>query len=157
MRNLAELNINEGGRPVSRPPPSDAQISEFERQFGVTVPLPLITLLRYANGGHPERDSIDPVGATDGSGWGVNRFFHLSSDRTGPSSLWKAMQAWHPILGKAAIPIANDGCGNVFFIDSTSDAAEVKVCIHDDNFSVRDLAPSFEDFIDRLYLDPDYI
>jgi len=155
MRDLTELNINEGGRPVKRPPPSSGQVADFERHSAIILPPSYLALLRHANGGHPELDSMEP--ANGGSRWAVNTFFHLSDDKTESGSLWRAAETWQQILGKAALPIANDGGGNVFFIDTASNSGAVKVCIHDDNFAVRDLAASFEDFIDRLSIDPDFI
>jgi len=71
-------------------------------------------------------------------------------------NLWRATEIWQPRLGKGALPIGSDGGGNVFFIDTTSGGA-VKVCIHDENFAVREIASSFEEFIDRLLANPDYV
>ncbi len=62
MRNLSELNINERGKPVGRVAPSDRMIDAFESHFGLKLPTDYIILLRYANGGHPELDSFEPVG-----------------------------------------------------------------------------------------------
>jgi hypothetical protein len=50
-----------------------------------------------------------------------------------------------------------DGGGNQFFLDLTTSPPAVKVCVHDENFSIVDIAPSFESFIDGLSLDPDMI
>ena len=38
MRDLKELNINDGGRPVKRPPPTDADFLFFEQNTGLLVP-----------------------------------------------------------------------------------------------------------------------
>ena len=157
MRKLDELHINEGGRPVNRPPPSSSTIAEFEKHSGLELPLAYLELLRHANGGHPELDSIEPPNAPGASRWSVNRFFYLTDDKRGSESLWEALEAWRPILGKAALPIANDGGGNLFFIDTTSKNGAVNICIHDDNFAIREMAPSFEEFVDRLSIDPDFI
>lgn len=62
-----------------------------------------------------------------------------------------------PSLGKDALPFAVDGGGNQFFLDLKSSPQAVKVCVHDDNFSVVNLAPSFEAFIDGLAVDPEMI
>ncbi|HEX8223319.1 MAG TPA: SMI1/KNR4 family protein [Allosphingosinicella sp.] len=62
MRNLAELNLNDGGRPVDRAPPSAKAIAEFEREFSVSLPEEYIRLLTFSNGGHPELDTIAPMG-----------------------------------------------------------------------------------------------
>jgi len=149
--------MNEGGRPVNRPSPSSSTIAEFERYSGLGLPRAYLELLRHANGGHPELDSIEPQNAPGASRWSVNRFFYLNDDKRGSESLWVALEAWRPILGAGALPIANDGGGNLFFIDTTSKNGAVKVCVHDDNFAIRELASSFEEFIDQLSIDPDFI
>ena len=38
MRDLSELNINEGGVPVGRPAPTEAVIGAFQARFGVVLP-----------------------------------------------------------------------------------------------------------------------
>jgi hypothetical protein len=151
MRDLSELNINEGGRHVARPSPSTEIISAFQARYGVTLPEDYLNLLRHSNGGHPELDSF---GA---SPWAVNELYHLDYDRSVTDSLWVAMDTWRPILGNRALPFAEDGGGNQFFIDLATSKAAVKVCVHDDNFAIIDLAPSFQAFIDGLSFDPDYI
>jgi len=37
MRNLCELNINEGGERVTKPPPTPGEIAAFEREFGINA------------------------------------------------------------------------------------------------------------------------
>jgi len=158
MRNLGELNINEEGVPVKRPPPSAEEVAAFEKRFSIKLPEMYLSLLNHANGGHPEADSIEPVGGLGaGSQWAVDTFFFLSNDRETDGSLWREMEIWGPILGKAALPFARDACDNVFFIDMSSASGSIKVCIHDEDFRVRDMAVSFEDFIDRLFVDPEDI
>ena len=155
MRNLRELNINEGGKRVNRPSPSNELIRAFEACYGITLPEDYVKLLRYSNGGHPELDTIAPIGRPGASPWAVNHFCHLSEDRTSAESLWAAMEEWRPVLGNKALPIAEEGGGNPFFLDLATPAAAVKGCIHDDNFAVVELAPSFQAFIDGLSLDSD--
>ncbi len=157
MRNLSELNINEGGRGVNRPAPSDETVSAFQSHFNLTLPEDYLRLLRYSNGGHPELDSIQPVGRPEAARWAVNRFYHLDEDKTSPTSLWVAMERWRAILGKNALPFAADGGGNQFFLDLNASPPAVKVCLHDDNFSKVNVAFSFEAFVDGLSVDPDMI
>lgn len=157
MRDLSELNINELGEPVKRAAPSEEAIDAFQSLYGVTLPEIYLFFLRHTNGGHPEVDSVAPIDSADEGEWAVNRFFHLDDDRTAVDSLWTEIETWRPVLGKNALPIGDDGLGNVYFIDLTPSSYAVKVCIHDDNFSVRELAPSFEAFIDGLFIDPEMI
>lgn len=157
MRNLAELNINEGGKPVRRAPPSPEVISAFEREFDVSLPSEYLALLRFSNGGHPELDLIKPMSRRDIAEWAVNHFLYLNDDRDGAESLWRATKYWQTILGEKQIPIAADGLGDPFVLDLVSTPPKVVGCICSEDFAVVEIAHSFGDFIDRLELDPDYI
>lgn len=157
MRNLVELNINEGGEAVRRAPPSPEIISAFEREFNVSLPSEYLELLMYSNGGHPELDTIKPMGRTDIDDWGVNHFCYLDEDREGVESLWVETKYWRPILGEKQIPFAADGGGNPFILDLVATPSRVVGCLVDEDFALVELAASFEEFIDRLELDQDYI
>jgi hypothetical protein len=157
MRDLSELNINQGGTPTNRPPPTPAEEEAFERHFGLKLPGSYRALLRFANGGHPALDSIEAMPGSPGDIWSVNAFFYLNQQKEESGNLWKETEKWRKVLGQEALPIANDGGGNVFFIAIGSAGSSVKVCIHDANFAIRDVASSFENFIDRLQENPDYI
>jgi hypothetical protein len=153
MRNLSELNINEGGKPVARPAPSADLLEAFQSETGLKVPPGLRHLLQYANGGHPELDS---VGCAQGQ-FAVNTFFNLTSNDFGPESLWYAVQHWGSILGKTALSFAEDGGGNQFFLDFSKEPPSVKLCLHDEAMRTLEIAPTFEAFIDSLSIDPDMI
>lgn len=153
MRDLRELNINEGGRQVRRPVPTDALFARFESQTGCVMPVGLRQLLEHSNGGHPELDS--PEGAL--GQFSINRFFHLTTDDYGSESLWYAVKHWQPILGRESLPFANDGGGNQFFLDLASKPPSVKLCLHDELMKIVEIAPTFEDFINSLSIDPDMI
>ncbi|MDQ0469772.1 SMI1/KNR4 family protein [Labrys wisconsinensis] len=154
MRDLSELNLNEGGGPVKRPPPSPGTIAAFEREFGVTLPADYLGLLRFSNGGHPELDvpTLSDGSLSDSS---VNRFHHLDEDRGSTESLWRATRDWRAVLGEKKIPFAGDGTGNVFVLDLGQEPATVSICLHEEGFELEPLAPSFAAFIDSLDLDPD--
>jgi hypothetical protein len=67
------------------------------------------------------------------------------------------MHQWRVVLGEQALPFAEDGEGNQFFLDLRRSPAAVKVCLHDESFSTVDVAPSFEMFIDGLSVEPDML
>jgi hypothetical protein len=157
MRDLSELNINEGGHKVRRPPPTLAHVRAFEHHFGVSLPDDYIQLLRHSNGGHPEVDSFAPLAAPDASRWSVNRFYHLDDDTASTTSLWLATERWRPIIGRLAIPFASDGGGNQFFLDLAIAPAPVRVCVHDENCRFITLASSFAAFVNGLHSDPEMI
>ncbi len=151
MRNLAELNLNEGGFPSPLPPPSNDEVLQFEQAFGVSLPEDLLSLLRHVNGGHPE---LDAVGGAGGE-YAVNRFHHLTSTNIESESLWNAMTEWRPVLGLQAIPFANTGGDDQFFLDCGDVPPSVKLCLHDQAMRIVQIAPTFEAFIDELSIDPD--
>jgi cell wall assembly regulator SMI1 len=154
MRDLSELNLNEGGEPVKRPPPSRDVIAAFEREFGVTLPADYLDLLRFSNGGCPE---LDVPTLPDGSlsDCSVDRFYHLDEDREDGSSLWRTTRDWRAVLGDKKIPFADDGTGNEFVLDLNQEPASVSICLHEEGFELEPLAPSFAAFIDSLDIDPD--
>jgi hypothetical protein len=157
MRNLTELNINERGRPVGRSAPNETIIKAFESHFGIRLPTDFTALLRHSNGGHPELDSFKPIGRPGVASWAVNQFYRLDDDKSSSSNLWTATEKWQPILGKNALPFASDAGGSQFFLDLATNPPVVKGCLHDENFQVVDLAPSFEAFINGLESDPEMI
>jgi cell wall assembly regulator SMI1 len=153
MRNLAELNINEGGEPVTRSAPTASDLEQFRKEFGFPLPPQLLHLLAFANGGCPEISSIDgPSGQ-----YAIDTIYHLTNDDRGTESIWYAMKHWRPILGAKAVPFATDGGGDQFFLDLSQDPAPVKICLHEEDCEIVELAGSFAEFLDRLHIDPDMI
>ena len=138
-----------------RPGLSEEDFASFETQYEVRFPEALKELLRYSNGGHPERDSYPAEDPELDESFAVNRFHYLLPGDEGVCSIAYAIKEWRPILGDKALPFASDGGGNEFFLDLEDSPPTVKICLHDEDMAVVDLAPSFEAFIDALYLDPD--
>ena len=112
MRNLEELNINQGGQRVTREPPSVAAISAFEREFGLEIPGQLLDVLQFSNGGHPELDSYNPSGTDDVNSFGINTFYFLTEDQQAPYNLWEAVRVWRPYIGENRLPFQHDGFMN---------------------------------------------
>jgi len=155
MRNLDELNVNEGGRPVTRRPPTAAQIANFQSHFGVVLPDDYLALLRHSNGGHPEQDSFKPKGLVEDVFWGVNRFYFLNEDQDDLEGLWAATKEWRGVLHTNIVPIGNDGGGNQLLLLFGQDPPSVELCIHDEGMRNIHVADSFGEFIDMLTEDPD--
>ena len=156
MRDLRELNLNEGGRPVTRKPPSDAQIAAFQSHFGIVLPEDYIVFLRHSNGGHPERDAFRPKGLVDGL-FGVAYFYRLNDDQADVSGVWAATTAWRNALSANVAAIGDDGGGNQILLCFDGNSASVKLCIHDEAMRLIHVADSFSEFIDMLREDPDMI
>ena len=158
MRNLKELNINERGKPVERAAPESTDIQAFEAAAGVQLPSGYLSFLCHANGGHPELDTFVPIGSSPDNTWAVNRFYFLNTDQHSPEGLWGALKLCQNYLSKKMIPFAADSGGNQLVLDFTRASIPcVKLCIHDENYKLIDVAQSFEEFIDLLSEDPDML
>ncbi|WP_406700732.1 SMI1/KNR4 family protein [Singulisphaera sp. Ch08] len=155
MRDLNELNINEGGRPVFRRVPTDEEIGAFESHFNLRLPPDYVSFLKQTNGGHPEIDSFRPSGAEEDTLWSVNRFYHLSPEKDDLEGLWRAKGEWQGVLGDRVVPIANDSGGNQILLDYSSGSPTVGLCIHDDDFRMLHLSDTFSSFLDMLVRDPE--
>jgi hypothetical protein len=159
MRNLRELNINEGGELVTLPPPSPEQIALVEQAVGKCLPTSYVEFLRFSNGGHPELDTFRIESGGKQYEWGVDRFFHISDDL---DSTEDVMWNYRNLPGdppRTLLPIGCDGGGNLIFLDLSEDGdGRIFFWVHDDpNLPLLHVADSFEEFIDMLTLNPDYI
>jgi len=157
MRDLNELNINLGGRPVPRRPPTDEEIGAFESHFNLRLPPDYVSFLKQTNGGHPEIDSFRSWGAEQDTLWSVSRFYHLSPDEDDLEGLWRATGEWQRAISEKVVPIASDPGGNQILLDYSSGSPTVELCIHDDNFKLVYLNDTFSSFLDMLFSDPDMI
>lgn len=157
MREISDLNINEGGLPVTRRKPTIMDFEWFETKYQIRIPEELRLLLSHANGGHPELDTIVPVNSPYSEGFAVNRFYHLVTGDDSSESLAYAKEHWWVALGVDTLPFAGDGGGNEFFIDWGDSPPSVKLCLHDVGIDVDmiivPIAPTFEEFIDNLKID----
>jgi hypothetical protein len=156
LRDLSELNINERGKPVARPGPTDEQVRGFEQLFAVQLPPDYLHLLSRSNGGHPELSTFVPADAQTGSRWSIDRFYHLGADTESAENLTRATARWRTHLGESAIPIGCDGGDNQICLDLSRGSA-VFVCVHDEGFRRIDVAPSLSAFLALLERDPDFV
>jgi hypothetical protein len=160
MRNLVELGMNEGPRPVAagklivRHPPTTQQISEFETAFHLRLPPDYIELLRFANGGHPRCCSFTTHGIRDKVCWDVNLFFFLNDDTSALTSLWRQTSEWHAHFATTEVPIADDPCSNVILLSYDTPVPNVKVYVLDGN-RYLDVARTFGEFVDSLEMTSD--
>lgn len=138
-----------------RASPSEETIAEFEKTSGLPFPAGLRELLRFANGGHPELDSVGTGEAS--TGFAVNSFYRLTREDRGFNTFWRGWEEWKGILGDKALPFAETGGGDPFFLDFSVSPPSVKICLHSRGMSVVELAPTFEAFIDSLAINPDMI
>lgn len=150
-RSARDLGIEKGIHPAF-----DADdLAELETLLGSSVPEPLLRLLRQANGGHPQSDTI---ALPDGSSWAVNNFFFLGDEGESTESLRWNYQHRPPGLAGDFLPFARDGGGNLFVGDLSQGSFPVFVWTLDPGQSKPVLlAAGFEEFLLQLEENPDYI
>ena len=147
MRDLIELNINEGGKPVRRRPPDDEELGDFQAHYEVSLPSDYTDFLKQTNGGHPQLDSFRPTAATEDELWSVDDLYHLTPDKGDLGCLWRVTEAWQSAVGKKIVPIANDGGGNQIVLDYSSGEPSIQICIHDEDFRMLYISDSFSGFL----------
>jgi hypothetical protein len=158
VRDLFELGINEGKRPVTAGPlvirsaPTQAQIRAFESRFDVKLPDDYLSFLRFSNGGHPKCGSFESPSGDEPSFWTINLFYHLEDERDDLEGLWGATDEWQPFLPPKTIPIGDDGCGNQIAL--SCETGSVHLCLHE-GMHLIPIASSFSDFLDLLHFHRD--
>lgn len=158
MRDLNELNINKGGRPVTRPQPTPDQISFVENLIGATLPCSYIALLMFSNGGHPQVDTFYVEVEGSREEWSISHFFHISSDLNSTENVvWNYKHRWSG-APQGIVPIADDGIGNLICLDLTEPGIDrVVLWVHDPPLGLVPVADSFETLIGSLVMNPNYI
>lgn len=159
MRNLSELNMNEGGKPVTRPQPTPDQISFVENLVGAKLPSSYVAFLTFSNGGCPELDTFYFEVEDSRQEWAADRFFHVSSElKLTENVVWNYKHRWDG-APREILPIARDGGRNLICLDLTETGrGRVVLWVHDvPNQPLLAVAGSFEEFIDLLTVNPDYI
>lgn len=150
MRSVEELKISKGRQPSA----SSEDIEAIEKLTGFTLPYSYTAFLKCSNGGHPELDTFSsPVGE-----WSVNNFFYVGDELNSTESVtWNYLHRWQG-AARSLLPIAKDGGGNLFCLDlAYGEDAPVIIWIHDSPAGLQRLANSFEEFVDGLKENPDYI
>jgi hypothetical protein len=158
MRDLTELNLNQGGQRVRRARPTPTQLCLIETIVGAKLPEAYAKLLEVSNGGHPELDTFHFGPSECPQEWSINLFFHVSSE-TGPDSvLWNYNHRW-PGAPREVLPIGNDGLGNLICLDLTEGGrGAVIIWVHDmPGGQVVRAAESLEQLLANLGVNPDFI
>ena len=151
MRPLKELNLSN-----VRVPPSELEVSNLENKLDARLPVSYLGFLREGNGGSPELDTFE---MPSGEEWSVNDFFFVGPDDASTESvIWNYLNRWDGIPDHF-LPIGRDGGGNLFLLNvSPKYKDEVWIWLHDEpNNQLRQLCGHFDDFIDGLKMNPNYI
>jgi hypothetical protein len=153
--NLANLNINSGGKPVAGFVGDDAAFVELERLTGGKLPAAYVDLIRYADGGHPEVGCFYVPGGHPNNFFEVDQFYSIGN----PSfeTVKSALRRFGDLLGPDALPFGRDGGGNQFFLSMSSQPPAVWLCLADEDGKRVKLADSMELFLTGLASNPDFI
>ena len=148
MRDLAELRIEKGRHPALK----RADVDSLQRRLNLKLPPAYVALLLHSNGGHPQVDTF----RTAAGEWAINNFFHIGAEDDVESVEWNFQRKW-PGADGGVLPVARDGGGNLFALDLSRDPAPVLLWLHDASGKVLELASTFDDFLEGLQENPDYI
>ena len=153
MRDLAELNLNS---PQARMKPTAKDFKKFEQEFEVILPTEYCQLLEFSNGGSLEIDSFVAKEGNPECSWSVNHFYHIAAEK-GWDDLFTATRRFRARADVNTVPIAEDGGGNIIFLNYRHSTPTVCIWVHDEPKTIIKVASSFEAFIDSLQQNPDYI
>ena len=151
--NIAELNINVGGRPSVGFSGDDSSVRALEARLGRRLPETYLQFIRSANGGHPEAGSFFLNASPDAS-VSVDWFYSLGD--AGIDSLDKALDDWAQVLGPFMLPIGRDGGGSQFYISLDSPSGSVWYYSHEGSEPTQ-LAESFDEFLQQFQVHLDFI
>jgi len=153
--NIERLNINVRGSPVVGFLGGDEAINELASSVGEKIPEAYKSFLRFADGGHPEVGCFYLHGSDVNNGFDVDWFYSVANPAV--ELVKNVLKNWGGILGDGMLPIGCDGGGNLIYLDLSSDASSVWLYLHDEDKKRLKVADSFEQFIDGLTVNPDFI
>ncbi|WP_090313481.1 SMI1/KNR4 family protein [Duganella sp. CF517] len=154
MMDVKRININLNGLPT--PPLADSEkIKELEKKIKLKLPRDYRQFLQIHDGGHPEIGSviIDQNELTNI--FDVDWFYSIANSKI--KSIFEAIEQWKPVLGNEALPFAQDGGGNQFYLNLKSNEETVWLLLHDQNNKTIKIADNFAAFISLLQDNPDFI
>ena len=131
-------------------PPTEEQIAAFERELGLTFPRSLKEHYLRANGGSPdpyvyEDEDVDTV---------VSRCLPLRRGSVSAVGLYEDLVLGKSLVPRHLFPLALDGGGDVFFVETTSEDARVYLWHHDTAFEpLVPLNVGLDEFWSRLKAD----
>ena len=150
---IERLNVNMGGEACAGYTGSDALFEKIAAKVGRPLPEAYIRFIRTVDGGCPEVNTFYVEGEDPDNYFGVNGFYSFGED--GYDDIMSAIDDWKIVLGKRAVPIADDGGGNQIYLDMNDAVPSVWLYLHDEDELKLKVADSFEEFIASLMIDPD--
>lgn len=153
--NINRININVGGNPSTGFQGPDRAFDEIASLVGGKLPKEYISLLRQADGGHPE---IGCFGCEDEAGapvFDIDWFYSLGNPDV--EGVREAIRVWGPILGPKALPLGRDPGGSQIYALLAEEPASVWMYFPDEGGKRLRIARSIDRFIDALVANPDFI
>ncbi len=148
------------------PGPSDEAVRKLEALLEARLPQAFKDYLQVANGGHHEYSFDVPTGQGGTEPMSFSGLFSASDDEasveTFISEIHSARQ--YANMPKGVLPFARDGGGSVLYLDLTDEGkGRVIAFVHGlpewagarSESALIELAASFDDYIDRLYISRD--
>ncbi|UOD33109.1 SMI1/KNR4 family protein [Massilia violaceinigra] len=152
--NITRLNINIGGNTAPSFSGNEIVFDKIARLVGASLPEDYLTLIRTADGGHPELDTFF-LNPETGDAFAVDSFYSFSNPSV--ENIKTAIDRWGRALGKRILPIGYDGGDNQFYLDLNDPSASVWIFLHDEGNARVKLANNLAQFIASLTIDPDAI
>ncbi len=153
--NIERLNINVNGVPSVGFNGGDAAFQEVASLVGGLLPKSYIEFMKRADGGHPEIGCFYPQGSDPTNMFEIDWFYSLGNPRV--ERVKDVIAIWGAVLGTQTLPIGRDGGGNQIYIDLGGSSPSIWLYLHDENGKRLKLSDSFEEFLDGLLMNPDFI
>jgi cell wall assembly regulator SMI1 len=149
-------------------PPTQSEINSIEMLLGTSLPPEFKAFLDLANGGYiPYLVNVPP--SADGEPMAFSVIFSTKPDQRGEfgydtfiGEIENARRVFR--LPHAVLPFSHDGGGSVLFLDLTPEGRGRVVAfvrglpawtgLREESAFIE-VAPSFNEFVDRLYRDPE--
>lgn len=149
MRDIRELGINRGGKPVAGLALSDEEVHRFESAMGLAPPPAYRALLAISNGGHPEAACFLAEDEGVVYEFEVGEFLCWG---TGDGGVERETEVWRKASGREdLVAFARTQGGDVFvLVRERVEPPSVWICLHEEGFELSFVADTFEQFIDGL-------
>src|SRR5690242_3073320 len=112
------------------PPATEEAIRAIEERVGHALPTPLVKLFREANGGCPT-PNIYCVDSKGRGGTDVHQCLPVGEYKSNVLDVYELMVVAKQATPRNFVPFADDSGGNTFFVDVTTEDAQVYFLTHE--------------------------
>lgn len=154
--NLERLNINVNGTPSPRFSGDDSLFERLAGLVGSDLPNDYIQFILNVDGGHPEVGCFRPIDDYNSNNlFDVDRFYSINNPAV--ESVEDELSKWVSVLGPRNLPIGRDGGGNQIYLNFVDEIPSVWLYLHDEGGAKIKISNSFSEFLDGLFMNPDFI